>query len=175
MLVVNDPRCRLTLICLRKLMEINSVTCPEAREQTWSGFMILAAFSYFLTKSFDTAGTQCWCKHRNVSIQHFELVSWLFSCSQLHCWTPEEACRKLATVRPHVLVRAAQLQMLRTYYQQVCEQASWEHGATCGRHHVPSSWTQWTQRLKTWNQAAAEWMNPSHLNVNDKNTPNVYV
>ncbi|XP_034428351.1 phosphatidylglycerophosphatase and protein-tyrosine phosphatase 1 [Hippoglossus hippoglossus] len=43
---------------------------------------------------------------------------------RLHCWTPEEACRKLASVRPHVLVRAAQLQMLRTYYQQVCEQSS---------------------------------------------------
>ncbi|XP_019962271.1 phosphatidylglycerophosphatase and protein-tyrosine phosphatase 1 [Paralichthys olivaceus] len=43
---------------------------------------------------------------------------------RLHCWTPEEACQKLATVRPHVLVRAAQLQMLRTYYQQVCEQSS---------------------------------------------------
>ncbi|CAB1429919.1 unnamed protein product [Pleuronectes platessa] len=43
---------------------------------------------------------------------------------RLHCWTPEEACRKLMKVRPHILVRAAQLQMLQTYYQQVCEQSS---------------------------------------------------
>lgn len=41
-------------------------------------------------------------------------------CSQLHCWTPEEACQKLKSVRPHVLVRSAQLEMLRRYHQQVC-------------------------------------------------------
>ncbi|XP_060924322.1 phosphatidylglycerophosphatase and protein-tyrosine phosphatase 1 [Limanda limanda] len=43
---------------------------------------------------------------------------------RLHRWTPEEAVRRLAAVRPHVLVRAAQLQMLQTFYQQVCEQSS---------------------------------------------------
>ncbi|XP_054474807.1 phosphatidylglycerophosphatase and protein-tyrosine phosphatase 1 [Anoplopoma fimbria] len=43
---------------------------------------------------------------------------------RLHCLTPEEACQKLASVRPHILVRSAQLEMLRTYYQQVCEQPS---------------------------------------------------
>ncbi|XP_035538400.1 phosphatidylglycerophosphatase and protein-tyrosine phosphatase 1 [Morone saxatilis] len=43
---------------------------------------------------------------------------------RLHCWTPEEACQKLASVRPHVLVRSAQLEMLRTYHQQVCGQSS---------------------------------------------------
>ncbi|XP_008302139.1 phosphatidylglycerophosphatase and protein-tyrosine phosphatase 1 [Stegastes partitus] len=43
---------------------------------------------------------------------------------RLHCWTPEEACQKLASVRPHVLVRSAQLEMLRTYYQQVCVESS---------------------------------------------------
>ncbi|XP_030622547.1 phosphatidylglycerophosphatase and protein-tyrosine phosphatase 1 [Chanos chanos] len=39
---------------------------------------------------------------------------------KLHCWSPEEACQMLASVRPHVLVRSAQLDMLRTYHQQVC-------------------------------------------------------
>ncbi|XP_071393928.1 phosphatidylglycerophosphatase and protein-tyrosine phosphatase 1, partial [Centroberyx affinis] len=39
---------------------------------------------------------------------------------RLHCWTPEEACQMLASVRPHILVRSAQLEMLRTYHQQVC-------------------------------------------------------
>uniref|UniRef100_A0A3Q3X0V0 Phosphatidylglycerophosphatase and protein-tyrosine phosphatase 1 n=1 Tax=Mola mola TaxID=94237 RepID=A0A3Q3X0V0_MOLML len=39
---------------------------------------------------------------------------------RVHCWTPEEACQKLASVRPHVLVRSAQLEMLRRYHQQVC-------------------------------------------------------
>lgn len=48
----------------------------------------------------------------------------VFLCLQLHCWTPEEACEKLASVRPHILVRAAQLEMLKTYYQQVCGQSS---------------------------------------------------
>ncbi|XP_034385683.1 phosphatidylglycerophosphatase and protein-tyrosine phosphatase 1 [Cyclopterus lumpus] len=43
---------------------------------------------------------------------------------RVHRWTPEEACRKLASVRPHILVRAAQLEMLRKYYQQVCQQSS---------------------------------------------------
>ncbi|KAG7483278.1 phosphatidylglycerophosphatase and protein-tyrosine phosphatase 1 [Solea senegalensis] len=39
---------------------------------------------------------------------------------RLHCWTPEEACQKLASVRPHILVRATQLDMLRRYHLQVC-------------------------------------------------------
>nr|XP_004566405.2 phosphatidylglycerophosphatase and protein-tyrosine phosphatase 1 [Maylandia zebra] len=43
---------------------------------------------------------------------------------QLHCWTPDEACQKLASVRPHILVRSAQLEMLRKYYQQICAQSS---------------------------------------------------
>lgn len=44
---------------------------------------------------------------------------------QLHCWTPEEACEKLASIRPHILVRSAQLEMLRRYHQQVCGQSDW--------------------------------------------------
>ncbi|KAK5935755.1 phosphatidylglycerophosphatase and protein-tyrosine phosphatase 1 [Pseudochaenichthys georgianus] len=43
---------------------------------------------------------------------------------RLHCCTPEEACQKLASVRPHILVRSAQLEVLMKYYQQVCEQSS---------------------------------------------------
>ncbi|XP_003969799.1 phosphatidylglycerophosphatase and protein-tyrosine phosphatase 1 [Takifugu rubripes] len=43
---------------------------------------------------------------------------------RLHCWTPEEACQMLASVRPHVLVRTAQMEMLRRYYRQVCGQSS---------------------------------------------------
>ncbi|XP_058484614.1 phosphatidylglycerophosphatase and protein-tyrosine phosphatase 1 [Solea solea] len=39
---------------------------------------------------------------------------------RLNCWTPEEACQKLASVRPHILVRATQLDMLRRYHLQVC-------------------------------------------------------
>ncbi|KAM4630270.1 phosphatidylglycerophosphatase and protein-tyrosine phosphatase 1 [Polymixia lowei] len=39
---------------------------------------------------------------------------------RLHCWTPEEACQMLASIRPHVLVRSAQLEILRKYHQQVC-------------------------------------------------------
>jgi len=42
---------------------------------------------------------------------------------RLHSWTPEEACQKLASVRPHILVRSAQLEMLRKYHQQVCGQS----------------------------------------------------
>ncbi|KAG7242739.1 hypothetical protein INR49_020114 [Caranx melampygus] len=38
---------------------------------------------------------------------------------RIHCWTPEEACQKLASVRPHILVRATQVEMLRKYYQEV--------------------------------------------------------
>ncbi|KAM3625807.1 uncharacterized protein V6R79_017866 [Siganus canaliculatus] len=41
---------------------------------------------------------------------------------RLHCWTPEEACQKLAKVRPHILVRFAQMEMLRKYHQEVCRQ-----------------------------------------------------
>jgi len=39
---------------------------------------------------------------------------------RLHCFSPEEACQKLASIRPHILVRSAQLEMLRLYHQQVC-------------------------------------------------------
>ncbi|KAM6980523.1 phosphatidylglycerophosphatase and protein-tyrosine phosphatase 1 [Aplochiton taeniatus] len=38
---------------------------------------------------------------------------------RLHCWSPEEACQMLTSIRPHVLVRSAQLQVLRQYHQ-VC-------------------------------------------------------
>ncbi|XP_047219875.1 phosphatidylglycerophosphatase and protein-tyrosine phosphatase 1 [Girardinichthys multiradiatus] len=38
---------------------------------------------------------------------------------QLHCWTPEKACQKLVSIRPHILVRSAQLEMLRRYYVKV--------------------------------------------------------
>ncbi|XP_076003032.1 phosphatidylglycerophosphatase and protein-tyrosine phosphatase 1 [Genypterus blacodes] len=43
---------------------------------------------------------------------------------RLHCCTPEEACEKLASVRPHILIRSAQLEMLRKYYTQVCGQSN---------------------------------------------------
>lgn len=39
---------------------------------------------------------------------------------RIHCWSPEMACNKLATVRPHVLIRSAQRDMLQKYHQQVC-------------------------------------------------------
>ncbi|KAM9825574.1 phosphatidylglycerophosphatase and protein-tyrosine phosphatase 1 [Syngnathus typhle] len=39
---------------------------------------------------------------------------------RLHCWTPEEACLKLASIRPHIMVHTAQLEMLRKYHLQVC-------------------------------------------------------
>nr|XP_061811342.1 phosphatidylglycerophosphatase and protein-tyrosine phosphatase 1-like [Nerophis lumbriciformis] len=42
---------------------------------------------------------------------------------RLHRWTPEEACQKLASVRPHILVHTAQLKMLRKFYGQVCAQS----------------------------------------------------
>ncbi|KAM9816865.1 phosphatidylglycerophosphatase and protein-tyrosine phosphatase 1 [Neosynchiropus ocellatus] len=43
---------------------------------------------------------------------------------KLHCVTPEEACQKLASVRPHILVRSSQLEVLRDYHQQVCGPSS---------------------------------------------------
>ncbi|XP_032415952.1 phosphatidylglycerophosphatase and protein-tyrosine phosphatase 1 isoform X1 [Xiphophorus hellerii] len=43
---------------------------------------------------------------------------------RLHSWTPEEACQRLASIRPHILVRSAQLEMLRKYYQDVCGASS---------------------------------------------------
>ncbi|XP_061099186.1 phosphatidylglycerophosphatase and protein-tyrosine phosphatase 1 [Conger conger] len=43
---------------------------------------------------------------------------------KLHCWSPEEACQTLRSIRPHVLVRKAQMELLRTYYQQVCSSQS---------------------------------------------------
>ncbi|XP_061620771.1 phosphatidylglycerophosphatase and protein-tyrosine phosphatase 1 isoform X2 [Phyllopteryx taeniolatus] len=42
---------------------------------------------------------------------------------RLHCCTPEEACQKLVSVRPHILVRTAQLEMLRKYHLQVCRKS----------------------------------------------------
>uniref|UniRef100_A0AAZ3PKX1 Protein tyrosine phosphatase mitochondrial 1 n=1 Tax=Oncorhynchus tshawytscha TaxID=74940 RepID=A0AAZ3PKX1_ONCTS len=39
---------------------------------------------------------------------------------RIHCWSPEEACQMLASVRPHVIIRSSQLEMLRRYHQQVC-------------------------------------------------------
>ncbi|XP_051988222.1 phosphatidylglycerophosphatase and protein-tyrosine phosphatase 1 [Xyrauchen texanus] len=38
---------------------------------------------------------------------------------RLHCLTPEEACKMLVSVRPHVLIHSAQLEMLQKYYKQV--------------------------------------------------------
>ncbi|KAI2662557.1 NADH dehydrogenase [ubiquinone] iron-sulfur protein 3, mitochondrial [Labeo rohita] len=38
---------------------------------------------------------------------------------RLHCWSPEEACKMLASVRPHVLIRSAQFDILQEYYKQV--------------------------------------------------------
>ncbi|XP_077085120.1 phosphatidylglycerophosphatase and protein-tyrosine phosphatase 1 isoform X2 [Siphateles boraxobius] len=43
---------------------------------------------------------------------------------RLHCWSPEEACEMLASVRPHVLIRSAQLEVLQEYYNQVCASES---------------------------------------------------
>uniref|UniRef100_A0AAZ3P3H4 Protein tyrosine phosphatase mitochondrial 1 n=1 Tax=Oncorhynchus tshawytscha TaxID=74940 RepID=A0AAZ3P3H4_ONCTS len=40
--------------------------------------------------------------------------------AEIHCWSPEEACQMLASVRPHVIIRSSQLEMLRRYHQQVC-------------------------------------------------------
>uniref|UniRef100_A0A672QVH4 Protein tyrosine phosphatase mitochondrial 1 n=1 Tax=Sinocyclocheilus grahami TaxID=75366 RepID=A0A672QVH4_SINGR len=37
----------------------------------------------------------------------------------LHCWSPEEACKMLASVWPHVLIRSAQLEILQEYFKQV--------------------------------------------------------
>ncbi|XP_018598853.1 phosphatidylglycerophosphatase and protein-tyrosine phosphatase 1 isoform X2 [Scleropages formosus] len=39
---------------------------------------------------------------------------------QLHCWSPEKACQALKSIRPHVLVRSAQMNMLHQYHKQVC-------------------------------------------------------
>ncbi|XP_039542670.1 phosphatidylglycerophosphatase and protein-tyrosine phosphatase 1 [Pimephales promelas] len=43
---------------------------------------------------------------------------------RLHRWSPEEACKMLASVRPHVLIRSAQLEVLQEYYKQVCASES---------------------------------------------------
>ncbi|XP_013876879.1 phosphatidylglycerophosphatase and protein-tyrosine phosphatase 1 [Austrofundulus limnaeus] len=43
---------------------------------------------------------------------------------RLHSCSPEEACQKLASVRPHILVRSAQLEMLRKYHEEVCGRSS---------------------------------------------------
>ncbi|MBN3277741.1 PTPM1 phosphatase, partial [Polyodon spathula] len=39
---------------------------------------------------------------------------------RLHCWSPEQACSFMASVRPHILVRQGQLEVLRQYHEQVC-------------------------------------------------------
>ncbi|KAF7687925.1 phosphatidylglycerophosphatase and protein-tyrosine phosphatase 1 [Silurus meridionalis] len=39
---------------------------------------------------------------------------------RIHCWSPEQACTMLAEIRPHVLIRSAQRDMLDKYHQQVC-------------------------------------------------------
>ncbi|MCJ8747430.1 hypothetical protein PDJAM_G00153490 [Pangasius djambal] len=39
---------------------------------------------------------------------------------RIHCWSPDKACSMLAAVRPHVLIRSAQRDMLDKYHQQVC-------------------------------------------------------
>ncbi|KAI5619783.1 phosphatidylglycerophosphatase and protein-tyrosine phosphatase 1 [Silurus asotus] len=39
---------------------------------------------------------------------------------RIHCWSPEQACNMLAEIRPHVLIRSAQRDMLDKYHQQVC-------------------------------------------------------
>ncbi|XP_063048987.1 phosphatidylglycerophosphatase and protein-tyrosine phosphatase 1 [Engraulis encrasicolus] len=43
---------------------------------------------------------------------------------KLHCCSPEEACGILASVRPHILIRSAQKQLLHRYHQQSCTPAS---------------------------------------------------
>lgn len=65
-------------------------------------------------------------------------------CRQLHCWSPEEACQKLASVRPHILVRTAQLEMLRKYHLQVCaeSQREWStaFGGSCWMDGLWNTW-----------------------------------
>ncbi|KAJ8248897.1 hypothetical protein GJAV_G00228950 [Gymnothorax javanicus] len=39
---------------------------------------------------------------------------------KLHCWSPEEACEMLCSIRPHVLIHKSQMELLRCYHQQVC-------------------------------------------------------
>lgn len=43
---------------------------------------------------------------------------------KLHCWSPEEACQMLASVRPHILVRTRQKELLQQYFQRVCASGS---------------------------------------------------
>lgn len=73
--------------------------------------------------------------HQEITVWGLVVLTWVWVFAgsdlvplslQLHCWTPEEACEKLASVRPHILVRSAQLDMLRRYHQQVCGRSSWE-------------------------------------------------
>ncbi|KAL4622913.1 phosphatidylglycerophosphatase and protein-tyrosine phosphatase 1 isoform X1 [Arapaima gigas] len=46
---------------------------------------------------------------------------WSFlSCPQLHCWSPEEACQALKSIRPHVLIHSAQMEILHQYHREVC-------------------------------------------------------
>lgn len=39
---------------------------------------------------------------------------------KLHRVSPEEACSRLFSIRPHILIRSAQMDMLRTFHQDVC-------------------------------------------------------
>lgn len=78
------------------------------------------AAAYLIKVSFKTIGASSNTSQSQGLALSFEPV---LSCTQLHCWTPEEACEKLASVRPHVLVRSAQMEMLRRYHQQVCSQS----------------------------------------------------
>ncbi|XP_029987147.1 phosphatidylglycerophosphatase and protein-tyrosine phosphatase 1 [Sphaeramia orbicularis] len=39
---------------------------------------------------------------------------------RLHCFSPEEARDKLASIRPHIIIRPSQLNVLSKYYEQVC-------------------------------------------------------
>ncbi|XP_076855157.1 phosphatidylglycerophosphatase and protein-tyrosine phosphatase 1 [Brachyhypopomus gauderio] len=43
---------------------------------------------------------------------------------RVHCCSPEKACNMLAAIRPHVLIRSTQLDMLQKYHQKVCGSVS---------------------------------------------------
>ncbi|KAJ0066661.1 hypothetical protein NL108_016765 [Boleophthalmus pectinirostris] len=39
---------------------------------------------------------------------------------RVYCVTPDEACERLRTLRPHVILRSNQLRLLHDFYRQVC-------------------------------------------------------
>lgn len=41
---------------------------------------------------------------------------------RVYCVTPEEACERLQSLRPHVILRPAQVSLLKDFYSQVCAQ-----------------------------------------------------